>query len=366
MMTRNEFYDYVKDNVKDYLPPSFQDAEISLMKVTKQNDQTLTGISIRRDGEQIVPNLYLEPYYKDYCAGEDPDKLVGAVADQRIEYDKEEIPEEFKIVSDYENVKDRIQIVLCDPEMNQERLKNKPSKQFGEFTATYQVMLRADEESLGTVSVTDSLLQYWGITPEQLHADAIAAEDARIPSLYNMNDLMMEFMTGQQPENLFQNPGEVDLNGPPLFCLTTGDKMFGASLMVREDILSKAAELLGDNFFILPSSLHEVLIIPESLADDAHVLVQMVKDVNEAEVLPKERLSDKVQFYDRESGVLENALKRQDRLTAEKEAAKADRAERNGGKRSIHDRLSEKRAAVQTGPAPVPQRDRNKSSQAIL
>ena len=108
MMTRNEFYDYVKDNVKDYLPPSFQDAEISLMKVTKQNDQTLTGISIRRDGEQIVPNLYLEPYYKDYCAGEDPDKLVGAVADQRIEYDKEEIPEEFKIVSDYENVKDRL------------------------------------------------------------------------------------------------------------------------------------------------------------------------------------------------------------------------------------------------------------------
>ena len=103
----------------------------------------------------IHGGLYLEPYYKDYCAGEDPDKLVGAVADQRIEYDKEEIPEEFKIVSDYENVKDRLQIVLCDPEMNQERLKNKPSKQFGEFTATYQVMLRADEESLGTVSVTD-------------------------------------------------------------------------------------------------------------------------------------------------------------------------------------------------------------------
>lgn len=365
MMTRNEFFDYVKDNVKKYLPPAYDDAEVSIQEVTKQNDQHLTALNIRRDGEPVIPTIYIDPLYKSYLDGEDPDKLVGDIADQRIEYNVEDIPEEFMEVSSYENVKGKLQIVLCDPEMNQDRLQGKVSKPFGEYTAMYQVALRRDGETFGTVAVTESLLQYWNITPEQLHADALAAENARVPSLFSMNDLMVQMMGGPEPKNLFQEQEDPGFGGVPLFCLTTSDKMFGASLMVRDDILANAAEVLGSNFFILPSSTHEVLLMPEPFADDAAALVSMVREINENEVMPNERLSDKVQFYDRETRTLENAMKRQERLEHDRGETKEDRSGKVA-RGSIHDRLNANKAAARANDALSPHRENVRSAENSL
>lgn len=370
MMNRNEFFDYVKENVKNYLPPIFDDAEFIIQEVTKQNDQHLTGLSIRRDGEQMVPTIYLDQYYKEYLDGTDPDELVGDVADTRIEYNVDDVPKEFMEITDYETVKGKLQIVLCDPEMNQDRLKGKISKPFGEYTATYQVSVRQDGDSFGTVAVTEDLMKYWNVTPEQLHADAVAAEDARIPSLFSINDLMMEMMMGgSKPQNLLQHPEEIGIGGVPLFCLTTEDKMFGASLMVRDDILTKAAEALGGNFYILPSSTHEVLLMPEAFADDPSMLVSMVREINENEVSPNERLSDKVQFYDSEAHVLENAEKRHERLAQEKSEAKEGRSESRGeknGKRSIHDRLNANKETVRANAEKTPLKENTRAAEASL
>ena len=365
MMNRNEFFDYVKDNVKKYLPPAYEDAEVSIQEVTKQNDQHLTALNIRRDGEPVIPTIYIDPLYKSYLDGEDPDKLVGDIADQRIEYNVEQVPEEFMEVSHYENVKDKLQIVLCDPEMNQERLKGKVSKPFGEYTAMYQVAIHKGGETFGTVAVTESLLTLWKITPEQLHADALAAENARVPSLFSMNDLMVQMMGGPEPKNLFQEQEDPGFGGVPLFCLTTSDKMFGASLMVRDDILANAAEVLGSNFFILPSSTHEVLLMPEPFADDAAALVSMVREINENEVMPNERLSDKVQFYDRETRTLENAMKRQERLEHDKGEAKENRSGKVA-RGSIHDRLNANKAAAHANDALSPNRENVRSAENSL
>lgn len=362
MMNRNEFFDYVKENVKSYLPPAFDDAEFVITEVTKQNDMHLTGLNIKREGEQVIPTIYLDQYYKDYLEGADPDAIVGRVADQRIEYNVEDIPAEFMGITDYEKVKDKLQIVLCDPELNQERLEGKVSKAFGEYTATYQVAIHQDGDHFGMIAVTESLLKHWGVSPEQLHKDAIAAEDARIPSLFSINDLMVEMMMGgSEPHNLLQHPEEIGFGGAPLFCLTTADKMYGASLMVRDDILTKAAEALGGSFFVLPSSTHEVLLMPEAFADDASVLVDMVREVNENEVMPNERLSDKVQFYDSETHVLENAEKRQMRLLLEKSGEKG-----RSGKKSIHDRLHAKKEEVRANDARTPHKENARSAEASL
>jgi hypothetical protein len=85
MMNRNEFDQYVVDNVKQYLPPSFGSAGIELRTVTKANDVTLTGLCIRREDEQMVPNIYLEPYFERYRDGDPIDRIVGDIADMRIE-----------------------------------------------------------------------------------------------------------------------------------------------------------------------------------------------------------------------------------------------------------------------------------------
>lgn len=99
-----------------------------------------------------------------------------------------------------------------------------------------------------------------------------------------------------------------------MLCLTNSRKQFGASLILHNDILRRAGEVLGSNYFVLPSSIHETILVPDIEGSDAQGLCLMVKEINEGKVEACEQLSDKVQYYDRETGVLENALDRECRL----------------------------------------------------
>jgi hypothetical protein len=91
-----------------------------------------------------------------------------------------------------------------------------------------------------------------------------------------------------------------------MYCLTTSDRVNGAALMLRDDILSEAAEVLNDDFFIFPSSTHEVLLVPECTGFAVEDLSEMVSAVNREQVMPQERLSDHVHYYDRVHHLLIN------------------------------------------------------------
>ena len=81
-------------------------------------------------------------------------------------------------------------------------------------------------------------------------------------------------------------------------CLTNGDKMNGAGLILQGDLMQQIEEIVGGDFYILPSSCHEVLVIPEAMGMDVKELSAMVQQVNETEVSTEDRLSDHVQHYD--------------------------------------------------------------------
>ena len=359
MMNRNEFDSYIVGHVKEYLPPSFDNAEMELRTVTKANDVVLTGLSIRREEEQIIPNIYLEPFFDRYQAGESIVKIVGDIADVRIEADRSDKPIDIDILLNYDGIKDRLQIRLCDAEQNRERLKELVSVSDGDYAKTFQVCVGdMSADSYGTISVTPGLMNSWGIQVEQLNADAMAAEDHRGPRLYNLGDMMGHMMAGGEARNLLGNAFPVipDENQINLYCLTMKDKTFGASLMAREDILAQAATVRGESFFILPSSVHEVLLMPESVAMSPQALVTMVQEINQNEVSPQDMLSDKVQYFDKDTGVRENALARQKRLELEKEK-----------RPSVHEQLAEKKAEVKAkGALSVDMPRKSKIAEAAL
>ena len=69
MMNKKEFMQYIAENVKEYLPPSFENAEISVEEVHKNNDTTLNGIVIRKEEERACPRIYLDQMYEEYKDG---------------------------------------------------------------------------------------------------------------------------------------------------------------------------------------------------------------------------------------------------------------------------------------------------------
>ena len=83
----------------------------------------------------------------------------------------------------------------------------------------------------------------------------------------------------------------------PMYVATNVFKMNGACILLYDGVLKKFAEKIGSDFYILPSSVHEVIFVPANGDMDARYLIQMVKEVNATEVAPDEVLSDNVYIY---------------------------------------------------------------------
>lgn len=155
MMNRKEFQQYLQETIKDYLPESYADANITFNEVVKNNDTHLIGISIAKPGEVIVPNIYIENFWNEYQAGKDIDEIVGDIADMRIEYDAPNIGNDVAAtIMNYEAVKDNLQIRLCDTQENQDRLQNLVHTEHSDFSATYHVVIQEGPEGTSSTPVT--------------------------------------------------------------------------------------------------------------------------------------------------------------------------------------------------------------------
>ena len=329
MLNFKEFQEYIKSNVKDYLPENYKDADIQFTDVVKNNDVHLTGVLIKKENETLTPNIYINELYEKYSSGMNLDEIVGDIADLRIEHDPPEEAQSIgSIFTNYELVKLRLE--------NRDKLKNQVYTEQGDFAATYHIKIGGDGMLRGSAAVTPNLLKGWGITEEQLREDSLRAEHSKGAVFMDIEALDAEKMFGLKPINLLDKQNDIIDNGDgfSLYCLTSEDYRYGASMILQEDVMGKVSKLMGGDFYILPSSIHETLIVPTTTQMTLEDMSIMVQYVNKEAVEPEDKLSDKVQFYDSKEMVIENAKKRESRLAMEKARTK---------EAGIHNKLQENR-----------------------
>ena len=210
---------------------------------------------------------------------------------------------------------------------------------YGATCDAYHITSPAEDGS-GAAKAMEFAMKDAGITPEQLHHDTVSAENARNPvCLYTMDDVMSEIMLSVKPENLFEQTEPLESEMIPMYILTNQNKVNGAGVLARDGVLDKIGELLGSDFYVLPSSTHEVILVPDNGNMQTKELEDMVKEVNATQVPPEDLLSDKVQYYDRAAKTL-------------------GRKQEKG----LLERLSENKAQVQEREAKAP-KERQKTKQ---
>ena len=373
-MNFEEFTQQVAKEVKRFLPEKYDDASVTLQYVTKNNDQQLTGLMIKTEDTNIAPNIYLEGYFEQYQDGKDFEDIVRDIADVRVRH---ELNQDFDVskITDFDQVKDHIICKLVNAEMNAEYLADKPHTQVEDLAVMYAVDLGGGEGGKMTAPITNALMEQYGVTTQELHDIAIHNLAESQIEFKTMRDVLIDMMfpngISENDPRAFMIPPEEE--NPSMYVLSNAEKLNGAAALLDAKTMEDISEKLGGDFIVLPSSIHECIVLPVNEDMDRHTLEAMVQDVNAGQVAPEERLSDHVYMYDSQEKELVLADKmeerQQQRAEAQKDAKEAEQADKPGkaekGEKkperervSMKEKLPEKKAEVAKNEAsrehPVP------------
>ena len=195
-----------------------------------------------------------------------------------------------------------------------------------DLAITYHVAVGKNQDGLSSMLITNEMMKEYGVTQEQIHEDAmkssprvmvpeVSSIGVLIDEIYQKNILML---TPDEREMLLETLQESS-EMPTFFVVTNTERIDGAGVIFYPEFMDNMGELLGNDFFILPSSIHQMLVLPDDGQVDAEMLRDMVKEVNATQVAPAERLTNDVYHFDTKDHVFEKA----DRFTErqkEKEA----------------------------------------------
>lgn len=338
-MNFNEFKNYVEENIKDVLPPKYADCDVQINEISK-NNEVLSGLLITSPDSNMSPTVYLDSFYEQYQNGISLDDILNKIADIRIEH---EVDKDFNIskITSWENVKDSIGTRLLGTEENENLLNQRPHKLMDDLAVFYCVELGADKNGAMSIPITNQLMDTWKVDQKTLHEAALNNIETLAPSTFkSMTEVMVEMMLPQMMNDMGVDETTaremIDAMLPPeekMYVLSNVDKLNGATALLDEKIMDEIADKLGEDYFILPSSVHEVLIVPESAGMDIKELEVMVQEVNATEVAPQDRLSNHVYKYDEVNREVVRADKNEKTLSFTKESMKEDLAEKKASEK---------------------------------
>ena len=307
-MNREEFADQLMDEILDRMPDEIRSGmTISCRDVTKMNDVTLHGITFREKGNPAEPIFYLDDFLNRYQEGEPmghlADDIVSKYLSIRDRVGKLQAPEITADDLSYDRVKDKLSLRLLEVKRNRDFLRNVPYLAVGNGLALVaDVRISEEVEGQSRTTVTYDLLKKWGISGKDLFQEATQHTEAAEPA--KLLD-MERYLIGGDRTNLLARK---DSERGDILVLTNEDGLFGAAALFYPGVKEEIASVLGEGYSVLPSSVHEVIIVPDSLGMGAEDLTKMVKEVNSFMVSPGERLSDRVFHFDARDRDLTPAL----------------------------------------------------------
>ena len=309
-LSYQEFMDYMKENIKAELPNEYESAKVEIKQITKNNGIVLDGLNIHQDGHSISPTIYLNDLYAEYRDSGDINGIISKVADLYVNA-MEHAPKmkNFEIEKELfsEKVKELITFRVCGYEANQEMLETMPHERVGDMALTYHVIATQTKDGLGSIRITDSLMDQMGLDETELKAHALENTMRMYPpTLRSMTEVIDEMMYG-----IPMGSGTItrELPEDKMYVLSNISSINGATSLFYPELQEQIADTLGLNYYVLPSSIHECLIVPDNGMMSQQELAAMVKEVNETQVAPNEVLTNNVYHYDKEEKELTPFLK---------------------------------------------------------
>lgn len=271
-----QFKEAVLNNIKRYLPETYQEWELKTEMIYKVNE-TMDALTILpKEGEGASPMLYLNHFYSYYQSGMTIDSILNMIAG---EYLSGLVPVSYMhALADYKEEQENIIYELINTEKNKELLKRVPHREYLNLSIIYRIMMDLPDGTFNSAIITKTLAESMQLREDELYE--IASENTK-------------------------HRLELRISGFPdvIYMLTNEKKAMGASVILYPGVLESMAEGFQSDIYVLPSSIHEVMIVAD-IGQSASELKKTVLRVNGSFVDRDEYLSESVYLYQRGAGKL--------------------------------------------------------------
>lgn len=261
--------------------------EVHIRQITKNNGLHLDGLCIFQKEDPVSPTIYLDSYYEKYLNGTIMTEIIASI-EKEYERGMKLKPCIGNVESYYEAVKEQIILRLVNYDKNKEILEDCPHIRFHDLAVTFRWLAYQDEIGISTALISNKELERWGISIDRLYEDAVLNSERLFPvHISKLKDLMAS-------KGVFAEEGEFEL-----YLITNEPGINGATCILYRDVLKDLAKTFKSSFYLLPSSIHEMMICFEDEQISERMLLSLVKDANHLVVTMGEVLSDNIYYYDR-------------------------------------------------------------------
>lgn len=292
-----KFINDVSNNISCTLGP---DVRVNVQKVIKTNDVELHGLTIIDEGVNISPTIYLNDFFLRYEYSQMTfDEIIKKILDI-YKHNKAQSNIDISFYTDFNKVKNRIAYKLINTKQNQKLLESTPSVKFLDLSIVFYYHFASKNCDNASILIKKEHLKMWNIDINTLFSLAKTNTPKLFPhTLRNMLDILkgsgFDMIEHELP----------DENAMPMYVLSNVNGIFGSCSILYDGVLKEFADKIKSNLYILPSSTHEIILVPTDDDNDIESFSNMVREVNKQEVSEEEFLSDHAYFYNRKEDKIE-------------------------------------------------------------
>lgn len=297
-MNYEEFKTTIMEKMKGLLP---QDTSLQLQTVCKNNGLKLDGLVISSKDSNLSPTIFLNYYYERQAVFTDFDAICKDIL---LTYAHNKSTEHVNadFFTDYNLIRKYISYRVISYEKNKELLETVPYVRYLDFAVVFYCLLDFQEHGSATILIHTSHLKLWQVTVGQLYKQACQTAPGLLPyDFRDMSDVISGLFGDSAPS--VQDTAQATAFCP-MYLLTNAQKLYGASCLLYPGLLDGISKKLGSDLFILPSSIHEVIILPAADRSYCKELAGLVAQVNQTELATDEVLSNHIYEYSRKEQAL--------------------------------------------------------------
>ena len=298
-MKIEDFMEKVKNSVIEKLGKEYQ---VTVCKSDKNNGVVCTGLRVQKNDCSVAPLIYLDEHFRQYKNG---NTTLSSIVKYVVKESRKKSPcvdiQQYLI---YENIRKNVVYRLVNTESNRDLLEDIPHLEFLDLSIIFRCLVTQEDIGSASILIHNVHMKLWDITIQELYQDAVMntprLEEYEIKS---MTEVMREIMTEENSDGSGQDAYMEEFSDSvPLYVLSNKNRIEGAGCMLYPDLMKDFSDTIGSSFYIIPSSVHECLLLPPKEDVQGGEIKNMIKEINDTQVSIEERLSYSLYYYDKDEG----------------------------------------------------------------